>query len=234
MAQMPPRTFGMPPNAAPAADLLSNMAGQSARQRADEEWARRRQERPVRAYLGRVLQAPTDERAWRIGAEGEAIVARELVTLARRDPRWGFLHSIPVGNRGSDIDHVVVGPGGVFTLNAKHHPGAQIWVGANTFMVNGHRQPYIRNSRHEAERASRLLSNALGAHLPVHGVIVPVGARTFTLKTPPADVSVVPRMRLAKWLRKLPVVLNEADIKAIFEAARRPSSWIDSARVRRG
>lgn len=214
----------MPPEPTPG-DLVFNRAGQSARLRADEEWARRRAERPLQAFLGRVVQAPTQERSWRIGADGEALVAQELVRLARRDPRWGFLHAIPIGDRGSDIDHVVIGPGGVFTLNAKHHPGASIWVGANTFMVKGRRVPYVRNSRHEAERASRLLSAALGAYLPVHGVIVPVNARSVTVRTAPADVSVIPRMRLARWLRRLPTVLDDAQIHAIFTAARRPSSW---------
>lgn len=229
MGRMRVRTFGMPPEQT-SGDLVYNMAGQSARRRAEQEWVKRREERPVRAFLGRVVQAPTEERAWRIGADGEALVAHELVRLARRDPRWGFLHAIPVGDRGSDIDHVVVGPGGVFTLNAKHHPGASIWVGGNTFMVKGQRQPYIRNSRHEAERASRLLSAVLGAQLPVHGVIVPVNARSVTVRTPPVDVSVVPRTRLAKWLRRLPTVLDDVQVQTIFAVARRPSSWVTPRR----
>jgi hypothetical protein len=57
-----------------------------------------------------------------------------------------------VGDNGADIDRLVIGPGGVFSLNAKHHPGGKVWVGGNTLMINGHRQPYIRNSRFEAQR----------------------------------------------------------------------------------
>lgn len=36
----------------------------------------------------------------------------------------------------------------------KHHPGAKIWVDGDTFMVNGTRAPYVRNSRHEARRGA--------------------------------------------------------------------------------
>jgi hypothetical protein len=104
------------------------------------------------------MRVHTNERAWRLGAAGEIRVGVQLDKLTRRDPRWHTLHSVPVGTRGSDIDHVVIGPGGVFTINTKHHPGAEIWVGGDTVLVNGVRQAYVRNSRHEAERAGRLLS----------------------------------------------------------------------------
>ena len=117
---------------------------------------------PIRSRLGRLLNVHTDERAWRIGADGEEKVAARLAKVAKKDPRWRFIHAIPVGNRGSDIDHLIIGPGGVFTANAKHHPGAKIWVGGSTFMVNGTRQPYVRNARHEATRAADILTTACG------------------------------------------------------------------------
>lgn len=81
-------------------------------------------------------------------------------------------------------------------------------MGGDTFMVNGTRQPYVRNSRHEARRASRLLSQAIGVHIPVQDVIVPVGAHRFTLRAEPEDVIVVNRLRLARTLRSLPTVLT--------------------------
>lgn len=47
----------------------------------------------------------------------------------------------PSGAADADIDHVLVGPAGVFTVNAKHHPSASVWVGGDTFIVNGQRVP---------------------------------------------------------------------------------------------
>jgi hypothetical protein len=175
--------------------------------------------------LARVLLVHTDERAWRIGADGEQKVASQLDRLNRMDSRWLALHSVPVGRNGADIDHVVIGPSGVFTLNAKHHPGARIWVGGNTFMVNGIRQPYIRNSRNEAKRASRLLSAACGFQVPVAGMVVPVNADQLTIKSPPQDVCVVNRMALVKWFRRRPQILADRTIGAIYEAARRSITW---------
>lgn len=210
----------------PAVDLAVNTPGQAARRRAESEWQKRRAEKPIRAVLGRFLGAHTDERAWRIGAIGEEIVGRELFKVARRDSRWRFLHAVPVGDRGSDIDHVAIGPGGAFTINAKHHPDARVWVGGGTFMVNGQRLPYIRNSRHEALRAARLLSCAVGVQVPVLGMVVPVACGKLTVKTPPVGVVVVPRSGLRRWMLSLPAIMPIDQVDAIFEAARRPSTWL--------
>ena len=202
-------------------DLAMHRPGQLAREQA----LAAKEAAPVRSVFARLLGVHTDERAWRIGADGEERVAAQVQKLIRRDPRWRILHAIPVGSKGSDIDHLVIGPGGVFTLNAKHHPGARIWVGGGTFMVNGVRQPYIRNSRHEAARAARLLSAACRLHVEVSGVVVPVGAKALTIKTPPADVHVVNRGQLRRWLGRGEQVLDDATIELVYAHARRPNIW---------
>jgi hypothetical protein len=52
-----------------------------------------------------------------------------------------------VKRSGADIDHLVIGPPGVFTINTKHHRDARIWVGGNMVKVNNFKQPdYLRNS----------------------------------------------------------------------------------------
>ena len=223
-ADAPAQAVASIPDTAPARpwiDLATNRAGAEAREQA----LAAREAAPVRTFLARALGVHTDERAWRIGADGEEKVAAQLAKAAKKDPRWRFVHAIPVGERGSDIDHLIVGPGGVFTANAKHHPGAKIWVGGNTFMVNGHRQPYIRNSRHEAARAAKLLTAACGFPVHVEGLIVTVNADDVTVKDRPDGVSVVPRMRVAKWLLRHGDILTDEVLDAIFEAARRSTTW---------
>lgn len=183
-----------------------------------------REDAPVRTTLARLMRVHTTERAWRLGARGEVLVGAQLDKLTRKDPRWRALHSIPVGTRGSDIDHVVIGPGGVFTINTKHHPGATIWVGGDTVLVNGTRHAYVRNSRHEAERAARLLSAACGFDVPVAPLIVVVNAEQLTIKEDPLGVHVLNRRRLRRWLQRRPEQLAEM-AWVVFEKARRPSTW---------
>ncbi len=138
---------------------------------------------------------------------------------------------VPVGSGDSDIDHVVVGPGGVFTVNAKNHPDASVWVSGETFMVNGRRVPYVRNSRHEAQRATRLLTDAVGFPVFVTGLLAVYGAAGgFTVKQQPAsDVAVLTRRELARWLCRRPESLTGDQIATIYAHARRSTSWTTTA-----
>ena len=104
-------------------------------------------------------------------------------------------------------------------------PGRKVWVGGDILMVNGKRHPYIRNSRHEAHRAGQLLTAACGFPVSALGVVVPVGAAAVVINTPPVDVHVVRRRRLIAWLRGLPPTLTDQQTDAIFEAARRSTTW---------
>ena len=202
-------------------DLADRRAGALARERATSL----REQAPVKTFIGRMLGAHTEERAWRVGAKGEERVGDRLEALVRKDPRWRVLHSIEVGAQGSDIDHLVIGPGGVFTLNTKTHPRANIWLAGDVLMVNGQKQPYIRNSRHEAQRVSRLLSLTSGVAIQARGVIVLVGDRELTIKSEPPDVTVRHRESIVRWLRRQPERLEADAIDRLYAAARRADTW---------
>lgn len=203
------------------ADLLTNRAGeQLLRREAAEVAAGRTQGRRFADF------APGDS-GWEVGAAGEQLVADELAKLSAADPRWGFIHSIPVNRKGTDIDHLVIGPGGVFTLNTKHHRDATVWVAGDLLTVNGQKTWYIRNSRREAERASARLSEAVGAPIAVRGLVVPVGAATLTVKRSPEDVAVVNRRRLVSYFTSLDTVLDKDVVLAVFAAARDSRTWLD-------
>ncbi|HEX8768122.1 MAG TPA: nuclease-related domain-containing protein, partial [Jatrophihabitans sp.] len=167
----------------------------------------------------------TEERAWRVGADGEELVAAQLERLG---PAWKTLHAVPVGSQGSDIDHVLIGPGGIYTINTKHHPGASVWVGGNTVLVNGSKTWYVRNSRYEARRAAELLSARVGVALHVTGLIAIISDRTkFTVKSQPpgGDVHVLARRKVADWLSHRGQVLTAAQVDAVFQVARRSTTW---------
>ncbi|MDH4146282.1 MAG: NERD domain-containing protein, partial [Acidimicrobiia bacterium] len=201
-------------------DLGANLAGQAAR----EEAVRLRKQAPVKTFVARVLGQKTDERAWRIGADGEEDVAWRLRKLG---DAWSVLHAVPVGERGSDIDHVVVGPGGVYTLNTKHHPNGKVWVAERTLMVNGTKTNYLRSSRFEASRASQRLGAACGVEVAVEPVIVVI-AKELTIKAQPSDVHVVGRRHIVDWLLARPQVLDDGMVTRIYDQARRNTTWLGS------
>ena len=216
----PPPITLLPPEQ-PWTDLSLTPAGSMARARA----LATRREAPVRSLVARICGVHTDERAWRIGADGEELVAAQLQRLG---PAWKALHAVPVGGQGSDIDHVVIGPGGVYTINSKHHPGAAVWAGGNTVIVNGAKTWYVRNSRFEARRAAELLSARAGFPVHVTGLIAIISDRTrFTVKSQPpgGDVYVLARRQVADWLSHRGAVLSPAQVGAVFEVARRSTTW---------
>ena len=189
---------------------------------------------PFRTMFERLFNTYTDERAFRVGGEGELLVGRRLERLGRASR---VLHSVHVGDKDADIDHVVIGPGGVFTLNTKHHPGGRAWVGRWAIMINGHKVPYLRSSRFEAKRAARLLSAACGFSVQVRPAIVIITTR-FDLKQQPDDVFVGRPRAVVWWLRRRPLVLSPDEVATIFEHARRDTTWRpalvhSSSRVRR-
>ena len=198
-------------------DLSQNRAGQAVRERAVEL----RADAPVKTFVARVFGVHTGERAYRVGADGEEEVAWRMRKLGEG---WHVIHSVPVGEQDSDIDHVVVGPPGVFTLNTKNHSRKKVWVAEKAFMVSGQKTNYLRNSRHEAARASKLLTAACGFDVQVEPIIVVIAAE-LTIKAQPADVHVVPRKRIGKWLERRPPALSPAAVTAIYEMARRDTTW---------
>jgi len=142
-------------------------------------------------------------------------------------PQWHVLHAVPVGKDDSDIDHVVLGPGGVFTINTKHHRGQSVWVAGRTFMVAGQKQPYVRNAEHEARRASKMLTRAAGTAVPVTAVVAVVAPKSLTVKEKPSDVVVLTATQLVRWLNKRPVAMTSMQTSRLLEVADQPETWRD-------
>ena len=159
---------------------------------------------------------------WYTGALGELDVARRLGGLG---PGWCVLHSVPVGTGSSDLDHVVIGPAGVFTINTKHHRGQNVWIGGRRILVNGQRTDHLRNAKHEAKRTSQLLSVAARALVDVTPIIAVVGARRMTVRERPNDVVVLRETELVRWLQRHPVTLTPAQVQQLATLAAQPSTW---------
>ncbi len=212
----------LPEPAEPTGDLALRRPGQGVREKAEQEWRASRESSALRAYAGRLLDAKTDERAWRRGAEGEELIGKRAGRLASRG--WHALHSVPVGIGQSDIDHVLIGPGGVFTVNTKNHLGQRVSATSRGIWVGGYRQDYVRNSIHEAKRATRLLSYACDFPVFARGLIVVIADR-FSVREQPDEVVVLRSGDLVKWLKKRPTVLEAATVDTIYQAARREDVW---------
>jgi hypothetical protein len=211
-------------------DLAGNVAGAGVRQEAH----RRRQAEGAGA-----------DRSWRVGADDEGDVA-ELLTeltgmswwgrLRGREAAWQVLHSVPLGDgRGrirGDVDHLLVGPPGVVTVNTKHHRGGRVELAADEVLVNRRATDYLAKARREADRVTEFLRPALAANgqpslavrVPVRPLIALVGARLLVREHVPG-VLVVPTGQLVHVLRSIPAALDAREAAAVFDVARRSTTW---------
>jgi hypothetical protein len=180
---------------------------------------------PPRSFMGRVFGADPltpENYPWYKGALGEIAVGQILDGLG---PEWIVLHAVPVGAGASDIDHVLIGPAGVFTLNTKNHAGQSVWVAGRTLMVSGKKQRHLYNASYEATRAAKLLSRGVNATVAVTGVVVVLAPKSMTVRERPSDVVVVTDRQLLRWLGDRPKVLTPGQISALTAAAIRPRTW---------
>jgi hypothetical protein len=139
------------------------------------------------------------------------------------------LADVPVGLNGSHIDHLVIGPGGIYTLSAKGHPDARVWVRGDIFRVDGAPYAYVSNSRHEALRASRYLSAACGFKVAVTGLVIVFDAEEIVVRQAPGDVEVLTQTAVRAWFRRRGDVLDGPTIEAVHDAARRSTTWAPPA-----
>jgi hypothetical protein len=198
-------------------DLALNTPGESARAQALQH----RHAAPVRTFLARILGLHTEERAWRIGADGERAVGKKLDRLPQA---WHALHAVPVGTRGADIDHVLIGPGGVFTINTKNHPRGHVRATAGAVYVAGQPTKYVAKSRHEASRAADRLSAAAGSAVRVTPVLVILCPR-LTTTAPTAGVVVLHANGLRRWIARRGTTLGPDRIETLYQLARRSTTW---------
>jgi hypothetical protein len=170
----------------------------------------------VAAGWGLRFQPSPDAVAWRQGAAGERRTARLLVGLERLG--WVVLHDLAIPGSGANLDHLVIGPGGVFVIDSKHYrgrlqldPSGRLWHGRYPLA------PTLRAVSFEADRAALVLTDPDVVVVPivaVHGAQVPWG------KVVMQGVPVVVAGRLPSMLRSLPAVLGPERVAVLADQAR--------------
>lgn len=203
-----------------AEDLTNNRPGEALR-------AMIREKEHERAWLVRVtarlmgMDLGTAEA--RRGLAGEVVVGGVLARLVPAG--WHVLHGVR-RQSGADIDHVVIGPPGVFTVNTKHRPGQSVWVGEHAVRLNGNSTDYLRNSLSEARSTEKLLKYWCGWEVPVFPVLAMVGARRISVVAEKPPVLVIDGATIDQHLPRFPGALTPSDVEAVFRVARLRSVWL--------
>jgi hypothetical protein len=118
-------------------------------------------------------------------------------------PAWRVVQAVPLGDGHARMDHLVIGPGGVFAVHTELREPAR--AGA------------------AAERVARQLAGALGQPVEVTPLVVQVFRDPVA--DPPTEVVVCHMRDLAGFLKNRTPVLGATTVSAIHAAARRPATW---------
>lgn len=166
------------------------MAGESARDLANRQ--REKAERLLRS-------AEMYER----GAEGEAATARALAALDAAE--WTIFHDVRwPGRKLANVDHVAVGPGGVFVIDSKNWSG-RIEVKDSVLRQNGYQREKTVVAAAEAAIAVSLVTPDLPGRLAVPVLCF---VRDATLTGWARDVMVCSTSNVAEMLMSRPTVLD--------------------------
>ena len=128
---------------------------------------------------------------------------------------WYVVDGISFGERG-DVDHVVVGPAGVFAVESKYTDSTQASRSGRSMI-----RTWIDQSYDNARRVRLLLKYNYGQEIDVDALVVASGTEFMTLPTEVEDVDVVRRRNLGKrtsvW-RGMPRVLSTEQVESIRAA----------------
>jgi hypothetical protein len=167
-------------------------------------------------------QPPPFVENWRLGRDGERRTEKELRRL--RSEGWFARHDL--GSEYGNLDHLVVGPGGVFLLDSKN-----LW---GTFAIEGgvltcHHEnlPQSDYPMRKLPRASEAAAHALGKRLrdelgwtvavrPIVVLWAPFPDQEVRI----GRVTIIHGTKLVDWLRAQPIRICEEDRRTIRKVLR--------------
>jgi hypothetical protein len=150
-------------------------------------------------------------RTWQRGAKGERHTARLLQRLTRDG--YVVFHDLAVPDSLANVDHLVIGPSGVFVIDSKRWTGS-VHQGADGLAWHNHYRldRTLETVRWEAETIGRLLGTRIAALLCVHGAHVHGGG------VDTEGVAIVPAHLLRSALG-YDRVLSDADVGLLAATA---------------
>lgn len=181
--------------------------------------ARRGAHRSATDSLRVVAAAAARVHQWATGAEGRRRTDQVLCTLDRA--AWQVAGRIPLPG-GGHVDHLVVGPGGVFLLDSRAWHGVVTVDQKGATITPGDDPGAAWTARGEhrflppaAAAVTRALTEATGSHLPAPRAVVVVWAPFPERVAVSCGVTYVAGELLADWLAGQPACPDRRSFTAI-------------------
>ncbi len=158
-----------------------------------------------------------------VRAERGSSVRTRLERLGQEG--WQVIHDVPLGRQGSLVEHLLIGPGGVFTVVERRHPGQHVVVEGRSLEVDGRSMAYLRDAKLEAGRVRGLLLAAGCADVNVRGVVVVHGELEIRPGSAQCETVVMSRQDVQSVFRLMPERLDASRVDAIAHVARQRATW---------
>jgi hypothetical protein len=109
--------------------------------------------------------------SWRKGYQGELLTERHLAALP---DRFVVLHDLRLPGRRENVDHLVIGPTGVFTVETKHY-SSPVTIRRGVARCAGRRlDDVVEQARRQADAVAAVLGTSVVPLVCVHGAGVEV------------------------------------------------------------
>ncbi len=209
--------------------LRVRIAGQRAMREVVEAQAGARPRTALERLLGIRALTPSARRAYDT-ALGDAVVGPMLEQLG---PRWDVLHDVPVSPRDTDgvsrtIDHLVIGPAGVFAIRAVHCAGEDVVVDGAALVIGGVARDDLAELAASAAFAGHVLAPAAAdgsEDLEVIPLLVAVEAARIVVRVEPEAVGVIGLSQVRRTLGQRRPRLGGEAAASISDLADRAETW---------
>ena len=156
-------------------------------------------------------------RIWSRGAKGEKIVAKKLKKLPKK---YTAIRDVKIPNLGGDIDHVVVGPTGVYVIETKNYKPTYIPDEDCWYHTSGRVSPQnpAKQVKLQASKLNDFLKNKLGKKFnkaSIFPVISPIN-HNLILKNKVKSYEIVYPEDLVSYLSHGRKILSSKEVKEII------------------
>jgi hypothetical protein len=164
--------------------------------------------------MSALFTTPNSITAWQTGAQGELRTGRLLEPLEAEGFR--ILHDRQIPGSRANIDHIVIGPPGIYVVETKSL-GGSLQIRDNEVFVSGRRRTKMID---EVKREALAVQTALAKELAARGwMVTPVicvhRADLPWLRSEVAGVRIVSGKDLVKRLREADHLLAPADVERL-------------------
>jgi hypothetical protein len=184
---------------------------------------------PERSLLQRVFGVSpltTRTRPLYRAALAELLVGTVLDNLG---PEWDVLHVVPVDDSAHEIDHLVIGPAGIFCFVTRNFAEQKVEVYHDSLLVGGARRNDMAVARELAANATSLLSAAIARPITVHPVLVLVDPAKLVVQEQPFRLTVVSSRNVVRWLTRHERTLVGTEVAFVSDMADRIDTWRSTA-----